>query len=87
MCRGKSNVLFVFFFFNLGFFKCVKYEANFSVFFHQTSVKGKKPVGFTFLGQRVVRVHLFLGDFLTQTVEIMELRRVVTETVQRNFLF
>lgn len=67
-CRGKSNFLFVFVSttpFNLGFFKCVKYEANFSVFFHQTSVKGKKPVGFTFLGQRVVRVHLFLGDFLT----------------------
>lgn len=48
--------------FNLGFFK---FEAKFSVFFHQTSVKGKKPIGFTFLGQRVVRVHLFLGDFLT----------------------
>ncbi len=47
--------------FNLGFFN---FLAN-SVFFHQTSVKGKKPVGFTFLGQRVVRVHLFLGDFLT----------------------
>ena len=51
--------------FNLGFFKFVKFEAANSVFFHQTSVKGKKPVGFTFLGQRVVRVHLFLGDFLT----------------------
>ena len=67
-CRGKSNFVFVFVStpFNLGFLKCVTFEAaNFSVFFHQTSVKGKKPVGFTFLGQRVVRVHLFLGDFLT----------------------
>ena len=61
----EGNRICVRFCFNLGFFKCVKYEANFSVFFHQTSVKGKKPVGFTFLGQRVVRVHLFLGDFLT----------------------
>ena len=54
------------------------------LFLRQPFVKFQKAIGFGFLGQRMVLVHLFRGHFLVQMVEVMELRGVVAETVQRN---
>jgi len=48
-------------------------------------VKLEEAIRFTLLRQRVVLVHLLRGDFLVEVVEIMEPRRVVAETVQRDF--
>ena len=54
------------------------------LFLRQPFVKFQKAIGFGFLRQRMVLVHLLRGHFLVQMVEVMELRGVVAETVQRN---
>ena len=48
-------------------------------------MKLEETIRFALLRQRVVLVHLLRGDFLVEVVEIMEPRRVVAETVQRDF--
>ena len=59
-------------------------SSGFDYSFFASLCEFQKAIGFDFLRQRMVLVHLLRGHFLVQMVEVMELRGVVAETVQRN---